>query len=238
MAKQRNIYSYGPIGIPSVLVALSGIALWFTWSGLRQPAVSAVVTASQPRVAYARIAEGDGNLYMKPDLFSRPSSVGFRVPEREEQGPLAVSRSDRTPMLLGWEETVGEERTGIPATFLPTEVNGHGRDYHPSWHAEAAFPRRTWNEVQVSVTVGKRLKERGFEIPRLPPEILAENDDPWMVIAHVDIGPDGRVSHVFIEKGSGDPKIDDIVTRTMQSGRLPQPGERCSGRVTVNLGRR
>ena len=85
-------YSRGPIGFPSVLLAVAWGAIWLLWPSLKPDATAA--RRSSVSGLEVSVGAAQESLYMSPILFARSTRVGFRAPEGDSE-ELALDRVER-----------------------------------------------------------------------------------------------------------------------------------------------
>lgn len=234
---KKKFYSRGFIDLPSVLIALAWFGLWLVWPLAEQSAKGRTHGLGGPRVAYVRFAAGEGNLYMEPDLFGRPSRIGFRLPEQREDVPVTVpDHRTSLPRFLEWPSTLPAESTSADHELLSDRASRQMGSYRPYRREEHVFSQKAGRDMRTLAEVSGELKKYGFLAPVFRVESVKQSDKPWLVVVYVEVSEDGRPEHVFLETKCDDQEINDMIVKAMYKGRLLRPGKRCEGRVTVSFG--
>lgn len=219
----------------SVLIALGWVALWFLWPSLgRWDARAKEMPA--PRVSFAPALTSEGKAYMWPDRIARSFRTGA-----EGQAPAAgtldsmLSPLERLPRYLDREEGCSWMTNGGM-----TDAGGPWLDvgyYHPVWKDEQVFPVNSLSrEMRLLSEVSGELRKQSFEVPVFSAEEMKRFDKPWQVVVRVEVSESGGPSHVILETGCEDPRINSTVVKAMYRGRIPKPGVACGGRVTLSYG--
>jgi len=222
----------GRIGLPTLLVVAVWIGLWFTWPRVSEPRHHR--HASAGRVAYGRVAEG---LVMNPTLFATMSSVGFRAPESM---PAGIGRVRSTlPVPRRRFLHAAPRPGGGAAGLLPEKDNRAAALAGLKGYRMAPVPDTLAVPATAPglvVQTAGRLRALDFQ----PDSRALEGDvpaGPWQVRAWVEVDGKGRPVRVFIEQGSGVPRVDGRVERALRRGRARR-GTAAWGRVSVSVGGR
>jgi len=186
---------------------------------------------------YEWFSLGDGNLYMKPDLFGRPSRVGFRVPEQEDKSSAAlIDYRIGKPKYLERRMSPGKRPFSGSDNSSSDSVRGSLGSYSPLWHSDAAFSRESGGDALAFVQVSGKLAQYEFTLDQSRVKHLEKGEKPWQVVVYVEVGEGGGPEHVFLETGCDDPEINAAVVRAMYYGKVSSSGTACSGRVTISCG--
>jgi len=238
MGKQKESYTPGLVGLPSVFIAVAWLALWLVWPlGIRP--LAAAHRAAVTQVSYMRFGTGKASLYMQPDIFVHSPMVKSRLAEQDEGDTAALcGLRVRHPRFLERRTMRGETAPAGEMEPLATRASGQLVAYLPRWQDDHVFSRKAAQDMRVFAEPAGELKKYHFRIPAIPVESLKQREKPWLVVVYVEVGEAGRPEHVFLSTGCDDPKINAVVVRTMYRGRLAEPGIRCGGHVTVSFGSR
>jgi hypothetical protein len=178
---------------PAVLLTLLAGGLWLLWPHAhgRYGAAPRSMRLPEPGAAYVTLDEGAQSLYLKLDIFTSPSVLGYG----RMQGGLDAREA---PVA----------RVRLPPERLPTRVDGPWRLAavtvppllvprlsEPPAEAPVAPVAPATNGVRTVLSPGLRRAAFAFEMPRagLPAA-------PGRVRSHVDLDAAGRVSQLLIEK--------------------------------------
>ncbi|MFC1497681.1 hypothetical protein ACFLS1_04285 [Verrucomicrobiota bacterium] len=239
MKKSRS-YSMGIIGLPSVLVALGWIGLWFAWPLPPEGHTADIGKEKTFEVSYVQFDDGKGKTYLDPIILSRSSDNGNAWPdEGEERMDVLCSYQARPPKFLERhpeEEQEASRFVEYEALYAKTIQGLEKRG--PRWRrklvdGQSLKPER---DMVMIIELSEKIKEYGFQIPDFPVKLKEYSQKPWLVTVYVEVNQDGKAEHVFLVTGSNSREVNDIVIRTMEKGKLVKPGERCSGRITVSFG--
>jgi hypothetical protein len=216
------------IDTPTVLTAVAWVAIWLLWpmNGAEKPR-SRVQTAAG--VGY--LAGGPAApWYVEPDWFARTTRPGFGMPDLTAAMDSAVpdkSMMDSPRFVQGGMDV---ERPGGG----PMPETGVGAEHHVHWVSKPAF-QTAIPSPPVVVTMSAELVACRFELPAFATnDVLMARAKPWQVVAHVDVGADGRSENVLIELGCEDPQVNATIVRWLDRGVAGKAGVPVSGRVTVN----
>jgi hypothetical protein len=210
---------------PTVLVALAWLAIWFLWplNGVDRPRARAQATG---RVGY--LAGGPAApWYVEPDWFARTTRPGFGMPDVTAAMDSAVPDRSVTERPRFVQGGVGVEQPA-GGTMPAGDTNG---EVKVRWQIGATFGAVAPPPIVVSIS--PELKARGFELPPYTNSVRSVPDRQWQVVAHVDVGADGRAENVLIEFGCEDPQVNATIARWLHRGVAGGQGAPVSGRVTV-----
>jgi len=176
---------------PAALLVLLTGGLWLLWPHGHYGGKGRPMRLPEPGAAYVTLAEGAQSLYLKLDIFTSPSGLGFG----RSQGGLDAR--EMAPL-----------RVPPPPDLLPAPVEGPWRlaltvppplpmprlSGHPA-NAPAPMAMPATSGVQTVLSPGLRQAAFAFDLPRaaLPPA-------PGRVRCHVELDAAGRVSHLLMEK--------------------------------------
>jgi hypothetical protein len=150
----------------------------------------------EPGAAYVSLAAGAQSIYLKQDLFTSPSGLGFGrslagVSAREMTAPPPRPLPEILPLPAPEAWSLAAPRPWQPRTprlkALP-----------PPPETPAAVPSR---EVQKVLSSGLRAVGFSFDLPR-----AALPDAPGSARCHLELDENGRVIHLLIEQS--DPPAD------------------------------
>ena len=221
--------------MPTVLLAARWMAMWLLWPSQEEPGVRRRPHGA--RVSLFGLGEQANGLHVTPDLFGRPSAVGFRAPDAEAGVPDSLSlRMRNSSHELDRKSVVSAEYRR--ADDLARSARDELTHYDPVVTETPAFTRPGSGDMQLGVTLTPVLKAAGFGFPRLAADMARMTGQSWMATLCVELGADGRPEHVYVENGSGNATIDSALVRAVAEGRASGPCAVCRGLVTVNFGRR
>ena len=229
---RRGPVAYGSAIVPVILPAALWIGAWLLWPGPKGPGPS--VAARVPRAVFVSGAQAKGALYTRPDLFGRPSMVGFVVPEREEKVPVIFPRV--LPRRAALERRGFAE--GIPALASTPGVAETARSEGGQYRVrtvsrEAVFAVTGPVSARLTVSQSLELSRCGFKMPDPELEREATFQRGEMVFS-VEIDENGRPAHVFPESGRAFEDAGWRVEKAIREGRAAGKGVPCVGLVTVS----
>ncbi len=233
-AKETYQYSRGPIGLPSVLLALGWVAIWSLWPSAESSEGHTQRKRGRTEVSYGVVEE---SLYMSPLLFARSTRVGFLAPEEASADAELLDREPRSRNVRFLHVAppvpdFGGLRRRVDDAVPLKQVDG----YRPVWKDSAVFASVVSTNA-VTVDVRGPLQGRGYQPGEITwPEGVAELPQ-LEVEVFVAIDAEGKVESVFLEEGSGSPVVDANVVRAMERGRAAADVSPVSGRVTVTMRR-
>ncbi len=230
--KNTYRYSRGPIGIPTVMLAVVWVMIWALWPssnvssgtlGRRRP--------SRTEVFYGHAQE---SLYMSPVLFARATRVGFRAPEEATEESGLFERDGEFRRLRFLHVAPAEpDFDGMRQRPLLEGSSKQVDAYRPLWKDSAHFAAGGEAE-RIVVNVRGQLRERAYRPGKIElPTALPAQD--VQISAFVEIGPSGVSEGVFLEKGSGNGALDAGVVRALERGRAEAGNAPVSGRVSVTI---
>ncbi len=236
MAERESYqYSRGPIGLPSVLLAMGWIVIWLLWPSL-VPGTGAQVPrrVSGVEVSYGVVEE---SLYMSPLLFARATRVGFRAPEEASSDAdlLDLEPRSRTLRYLHVAPPApdyGALRRQTPEGVAVKQVDG----YRPLWKDSADFETAAGTNA-VTVELSAPLRERGYRPGGITWPEGAVELQRLEIRAFVAVDADGMTEGVFLEQGSGHARVDADVVRALEKGKAAPGAGSASGRVSVTMRR-
>lgn len=217
--KENQSVNRRPLAWPSILVACGWLALWLLWpkapaAAPRRPGVGS------SSVAYSSITAAE-DLYVAPDLFGLPSSVGFRAAlESEVEAPemSPAYRAGRRHLLPPRAETfapVCDETAGRVADAAAATLTR----YQPRWNDPPLFTTTPNRAMQLTVDPSVPLRDRGFRVEELAGAVSNFLDTAWQASLYAELGADGRAAYVFVDQGSGRTGLDDTLVRAFLHGR-------------------
>jgi len=220
-----------------MLIVGSGLALW-TVPWLAWPTGSGAVTgetARKPTVfRYIKGARGlDGSTW-SPVLMPLPTSDGFSkkaaVKEMPKAGPVPVLKPGvPQPSYLDLSPPA------LPVLEMPGMASLPGGEFEPEIDSSKRYEESlAGRDTGIQVDIPGELKARGFTIPAIPVEKLAETElSTVTVTAYVELDRKGRVQHLLLEQPSGVPAVDALLIRDLRAG-VGAPGTGlASGRVKL-----
>lgn len=213
------------VDAPTVLIVAVWVGIWLLWpsngSGRQRSRVPA-----PGRVGY--LAGGPAApWYVEPDWFARTTRPGFGMPDVTAAMDSAVPDRSATEKPHFVQGGVGVDRP-LDSAMPPTETNAEVR---VRWDAKTTFSAAA--PPPVVVTMSPELTARGFTLPPYTNDVPSVPERQWQVVAHVDVGADGRTENVLIEFGCEDPRVNATIARWLHRGTAGQSGAPVSGRVTV-----
>lgn len=222
----------GIMGGPSLLVVALGLSLWLCWPELPPPPPAADNLPASPRFGLTQPEDGDALLYLKPDLFGRPSVIGFGQPLVErglhEAVPQHPARRRWMPEAAGAVDAPAEEWTALPGNVALFSSPLEPRQFRV---------QDALRDVRLNFVPEGELAGRGFRVPLPADERLTRSEHPWMAVATVKVDRDGRVAHVFLERPADDPAVNALLVRWLYRGEASAADRAGAGRVVVNFGR-
>jgi hypothetical protein len=178
------------------------------------------------------------HMFLKPDLFGRPSQVGFAASAPPDESlRLFAPAALQKPKILEWDGRPAAP-AAAPAGPSPAAPEPGQDGYRPSWAEAPAFVRPVADQMQALTEISPALAARGFRTGPLPAEGVRRTGKPWMAVLYVETRLDGGVAHALVEQSSGDAGVDGMLVRAVSAGRTAEPGPECRGQVTVSFGRR
>jgi hypothetical protein len=230
----RSIYLRSMAAIPPVLLAVCWLALWMVWPhGSRN--AQEVRVRSGTRLSFTGNEQAFNRAVVASDVAVIPSSATRILDDKDDLAILLFKQAAVAPKYL--EETEGFDRALARAKEDGAAVVSGAAGYRPRWDVPPAFAARSAGPMELVVEAGPALKARGFRLPEAPAE-TAKTVQGWQAVLQVECGPDGKVEHVFLEAGSGNPALDSVVVRWVGRGTLSTGTGSCGGRVAVNFGAR
>lgn len=235
--KEKKAYQPGVIGTPSVLIAVGWVSIWLLWPGVR-PVARDETVASGSRVAYVRLGSAGGNWYTRPDVFGRPSWVGFRLPPAAEGMPEGAIGRRYPAALLTRADAVAAESRSAPSVEAPSFAWGGGATrYEPRWRESHVFQRRNGIKGLLKVEPRGGLRAGSVTLRAADVEHLSGYGKPWHLVLGVEVGADGGVEHVFVEAAGEDAAITAEAVRAVHRARV-EGGAGRSGRIALSFGGR
>ncbi|MFC1462473.1 hypothetical protein ACFLQU_02600 [Verrucomicrobiota bacterium] len=229
-SSRKYQYSRGIMGLPSLFVAVCWLAIWLVWTSIDSttPAGRArIVTRtvfSQP--VSANPAEMDPRdiirLQRGSDEMDAPSSA-------------AISRYVAEPKYLERPAREATAGGGAPYGRVLRRNAVKGATYRPDWREAPVFVRKAPGKPKPLVECSDQLELNGFQLPQMVLIQLGLGKAPWQVVVHLETDENGRVEHVFLDRGSDDSLVNKRVVQAMYRGRLVTKGARCEGTITVSF---
>jgi len=242
--QNRNGYRFSWLWILALLFAVSWHVVWWVWLSA-DPIEARLVLPETPRVSYMPVTidtlNSKGDIHTKirtlwsPALFSLPSQVGFSrsilTNEIGVRPPLAMPDGDSRFL-----ERLPSMRINMPAEPLPLDMNRVVKTletYAPRASLSPVFTSLSVTGVIVKVELSEGLTGRHFKHMNLPELPALCREKPWEAAAWLEVDPEGRVTHVFLEKKSPAESYDADLVRNIFAWRLKNPGKTVTGRVVV-----
>jgi hypothetical protein len=217
---------------PTVLIVVAWLAIWLLWprNGADRPRLRVPASASVGYLAGGPAAPW----YVEPDWFARTTRPGFGMPDVTAAMDSAVPDRSMVESPRFVEGGMEVERPGGGA--MPE--TGTNAGYLVRWPSRPAFLPAA-PAPPVVVTMSAELTGCRFDLPAdpLPPGtngVRTQPDKPWQVVAHVDVGTDGRTENVLIELGCEDSRLNATIARWLQRGVAGRAGAPVSGRITIS----
>ena len=211
--KPYRRWYHTPIGTPAVLLLLLALGGWLLWPDGRYQGTRPV-RLSEPGVAYLALAEQPSALYMRHDLFARPSTVGFSAVNPERIGDRPVHVASRPTHLYADASELAPLGLENASTSSPAFTPLAG----PSPPSPEAVLLPT--SVVSRVLVSPRLQQAGFEV-ELDRAGMTEPAGDWEGRFCLRFRPDGRVSDALFEEGRGDSSVWREVVASLERARIP-----------------
>jgi hypothetical protein len=221
-------------GLSAALVIAFSLGLSLLWP--RAAVTSAARTPSRLRVSFAGSVPADAPSCREALLFVSAPPRATQVPgEAVMDTPRVAATAVPAPPLERPSAPAPDGAATAPSAQR-VALAREGSAYRGLWPQARVFRGPPAGSLSLSVATEGDLRRFGFEAAALPPDLARRSGLPWLARLYVQCGADGRTEDVFVEKGSGDPKLDAGVVRAVAAGRLRQAGTACGGRVTLNYG--
>lgn len=189
-----------------------------------------------PPATSGRIAEGaDIRAIRSPAVFSLPTAVGFtrEILEQTPGTPPPVRVAEAPPPLLA--------RSDVRALDRPTDarrltVSVRAPDQGVSAPRRPTFAPREpdTNLVLHLIWLDGLDTARTATLP-VKPESSWDDAKPWEASAVVDVGQDGIVRHVFLDRPTESQQRNVEITLAIRRYRFPPAGADRSGRLVVRF---
>jgi hypothetical protein len=178
---------------PAVLLGLLAAGLWLLWphSHGRYGRTARPMRLPEPGAAYVTLAAGAQSLYLKLDIFASPSGLGFgRMQAGFDAREAPAVRVRPPPEYLPAQAGGPWQLAAVAVPPLPVP-----RLCDPPADLPPPPPAAVTNGVRVALSPGLQRAAFAFDLPRanLPAA-------PGRVRGHVELGADGRVSQLLLEK--------------------------------------
>ena len=226
----RHAYTRGPVDLATVFIAAGWIGLWFLWPPLDRWTVRPNQMPA-PRVFLAPATRSDVAV---PLPLVRPPPVAVTSRLDNVAWPLGrlLSQPERIPRYLDR----GSDSVMIAPGASPALAVDLG-SYRPAWRDGKVFPAGPAPmEMRLLAEVSGALRKRNFEAPPLLAEEAKRFDKPWQVTVYVEVNEAGAPTHVILDAGCDDAKINSAVVKALHRGKASKPGPACGGRVVVSYG--
>jgi len=177
---------------PVVLLGAFAGGLWLLAPGGHESAGARTLGLPEPGAAYVRLPEGAQSLYLKLDIFTSPSGLGFG----RTQGGLDAREMPASGVRIPPEFLPAALQESVPlALSAPRLPPPRLFDNPADMLTPMMLAAPGTNGVHAVLSPGLSRAAFAFELPRteLPP-------DPGGVRCHVELDDAGRVSHLLIEK--------------------------------------
>ena len=133
-----------------------------------------------------------------PDLFGRPSAVGFRAPAREDDVPEQLVRlQPRERHCLESPPAVPAEASSPSAMVVDPAVLPVP-PFRPVWEERSGISGTDARGMRLLVQPSSGLLRRGFEAAELKPEQVKDGERSWYVVLWVEFSAEG-----VVESGAG-----------------------------------
>lgn len=234
---RKKIRSFSvPIGLPSALIAMSWIGIWFLWPTGAGQISQGDGARSSFRVNYMRFDLGQRRQYKDPTSITLPFRYGFvleDIDKRSVPEPIGL-QSKRPPLFLSMDAYIdnSQETGNKDRMWFFSEVS---RDFVARFKGVSVFESSVPGELKLTVDLDGSLQDLGFEFPEQELKDL-KADSAWYFDAVVYIDVYGRVEHVFIEGGNTGQKEAAIIARTLEKGYIQKSGKNITGRIVINYG--
>lgn len=217
----------GLVDSPTILTVVAWLAIWLLWpmNGSDRPRSRVPTAASVGYLAGGPAAPW----YVEPDWFARTTRPGFGMPDVTAAMDSAVP--DRS-MAEAPRFVAGGLEVERPADGRMPEAETNA-EHRVLWSAKRTFLPAAPAPAMV-VSLSAELMGCSFELPAYTNGMPAAPSKPWQVVAHVDVGEDGRVENVLIELGCEDPQVNATIARWLNRGVARRTGGAVSGRVTLS----
>jgi hypothetical protein len=219
------------IGLPSVIVVLLWVGLWFYWP---QRSISAEVKRvpfqSRMRIVYMP-SEAE---YHMPDIFARMPVKGAWQAANYANGPdLGLVLSEAVPPRYL------ESSSPIFTNDLPDIMSGSTNGIwfgRTSWDSMQTFAGSSGTVHSVIIELGSALESAKFSFSVPATEAIPAAGRLWELLFSVDLNDLGMVEHLFMEKSSGVPDIDRIFSDMIMRGRAEKISDGIRGSIRIRPG--
>lgn len=230
----------------AILVTIAWHAFWWAWLDVQSPLRrSPPLVRSMPQLTYLSLGNereqggfyGDLRKVWSPVLFALPTSVGFSRLERSRDVNLAPSIETPNNITVSFDRSVQRaledkltSREQLKATVQKTLdtlplASVEGRVF-------AASSRLVLPEVRVEYS-----REVAAAHPHdlfIPQEPALLGQDAWSAAAYIEIGEEGSVQHVLLQKPSTSPERDAWLVRALYQWRFEAQEAKKKGTVRFN----
>jgi len=221
------------VDLPTALIIVGWIAVWGLWPHR----IAARVPDGVPPGRLVALGAGAPPLptYARPDLIAIPSPVSFRVDETLDPAALALAPPGAAPM----QHFLDRVRRPAPDFTLPTDIGsqrgGARLPFDADPPAERVFADTSIRTNSVYVWMSDALTRKGFDIPAallapLPGAVSAA----FEIELTVELGLDGQVEQVYVERSCGDPLLDRRIEGIVSRGRAGV-AEMAEGAVVISV---
>jgi hypothetical protein len=215
------------VSLPMYLIALMWIMLWFLWPHGKMVQVKRRVIPPS-RVTFVTSVAG---------LYNRPfPTLAGKVAEngRDDEAHIVPWFEPRPSRLLDRQAAMLSNGKAHKDDLLSPAAIEALNTYSPVWDDPAVYAVRGGGEMQLTVEPSRELAKSGFSVPEIGAG-LKPGDKPWFVVLFVEVGADGRVKNVFVDKGSENKDVNTALVKAAYRG-TAQAGAECEGRIKINFG--
>lgn len=207
------------------------LAPWIVWPSLR-PAPS-VTRGTPPVVRYVRASEAMDGAAWSPVVFPLPTPEGFS----RKAAPTDAGQSAALVLRPGAAEAVYLEVRAdtLPAADMGVLISPDSAAFHPQAPAQSSLPMPSAPPDRLRIDWDEALAQRHCEAEGLKRFVPADAGLTWLsAAAYIELDPQGRVQHVFLENSSGQTNVDRLIVRALYGGNATPGSGPASGRVRLN----
>lgn len=181
-----------------------------------------------PVIRYVRTIQGTDGAAWSPVLIPLPTRWGFSKEAALDATPRSLVEVLKPVVSEPVFMALKQEPPSRQAPALAGLLDGEFRPgpEPPALDAGAGGPRGP----EIQVEMADALRTRGYAVPGLTRQLVPAGT---VLEAYVELDPQGRVSHVFVDVSSGAAKVDAAVARQLRAGGGTPGKGRVSGVVRI-----
>lgn len=237
MIKIRNRYTRGVIGVPTIVIVLFWMSIWFLWASVEVP----------------KLVEGDatslGISYLRPGLSVGLENIGLYFPDKFGARQMSFGVRDDNDMEIS-ESMPGrrilrsrpyEREVSCANGSILQFGGGVGnmamstlKDYKDETHYDSIFQQKTLSYGAIKIESSDVLRKAGFSVPKFILDSIKKVNNPWQSTLFIEIDASGQPVDVFLLSGSGDQEVDTSLVKVLYQSEIVAIGKRYSGQVVVS----